>query len=440
MRFRTRARGGSGGGGGSPSLSLDFLNSVYSDTTSGGYASLTDYLTASSGSFTRSGDNAWYFNSAGTLTQATANVPRFDYDPSTLAFHGLLMEGARTNSAPKNSDLSGFAAGTPGTVDATWQISTSANGITRQIVGTGTSDGIEYVRLRLSGTASASFGIVVSGMQPAAITASATQVWTSSVFARLHAGSVTTGGIAHRIRWGLANGNLVAFTGTTTALTTASLRTQRWRYTDTAPATTERGQGYFVVIIANGEVVDMTIDVGLWQFEIGSFASSPIKTTGTAVTRNADVSYASADWLSPSAGSLKARIRTAIQTSGFNFATLHNATDNDESIALRNNSSSIAALTVTDGGVSQADFTNHTAHSASTARSVFAAWADNDFALSSAGTAVTTDTSGTVPTGLTRLQIGDNRAGTAPFFGHVQKIEGYGSRLSNTQLQAGSAS
>jgi len=47
--------------------------------------------------FTRATNNAWYFDSTGTLQQANANIPRFDYDPATLALKGLLMEEARTN-------------------------------------------------------------------------------------------------------------------------------------------------------------------------------------------------------------------------------------------------------------------------------------------------------------------------------------------------------
>jgi hypothetical protein len=39
----------------------------------------------------------WAFNSAGVLTSYATNVPRFDYDPATLAPRGLLLEEARTN-------------------------------------------------------------------------------------------------------------------------------------------------------------------------------------------------------------------------------------------------------------------------------------------------------------------------------------------------------
>ena len=47
-----------------------------------------------------------YFNSAGVLTSATTNEPRFDYDPVTLESKGLLVEVARTNLLLNSASLS----------------------------------------------------------------------------------------------------------------------------------------------------------------------------------------------------------------------------------------------------------------------------------------------------------------------------------------------
>jgi hypothetical protein len=47
-----------------------------------------------------------YFNSAGALTSATANEPRFDHDPATLTSKGLLVEVARTNLLLNSASLS----------------------------------------------------------------------------------------------------------------------------------------------------------------------------------------------------------------------------------------------------------------------------------------------------------------------------------------------
>lgn len=47
-----------------------------------------------------------YFNSAGVLTSAAVNEPRFDHDPVTLASKGLLVEVARTNLLLNSASLS----------------------------------------------------------------------------------------------------------------------------------------------------------------------------------------------------------------------------------------------------------------------------------------------------------------------------------------------
>jgi len=65
-----------------PRLALDFTTAILDSRVT----------------FTRSGDTATVTNSSGVIAAINANLPRFDFDPTTLVCKGLLIEEARTNS------------------------------------------------------------------------------------------------------------------------------------------------------------------------------------------------------------------------------------------------------------------------------------------------------------------------------------------------------
>ena len=55
--------------------------------------------------FTRSSTTATFVNSSGLIATAGTDVPRFDYNPTTLAPLGLLIEGTATNLAYRSNTL-----------------------------------------------------------------------------------------------------------------------------------------------------------------------------------------------------------------------------------------------------------------------------------------------------------------------------------------------
>jgi hypothetical protein len=105
-----------------PRLALDFTT-----------ASLDARVT-----FTRTGNTATVTNSSGNIVGINANLPRFDYNPTTLVCNGLLIEEARTN-ALVNSLIDG-------TNLTTQIVTTTAVAYTLSFYGTG--------NIVLSGTSS----------------------------------------------------------------------------------------------------------------------------------------------------------------------------------------------------------------------------------------------------------------------------------------------
>ena len=73
-----------------PRLALDFTT-----------ASLDPRVTV-----TRALNTATVINSSGLVATVNANLPRFDYDPSTLACRGLLIEESRSNAILYSEDFS----------------------------------------------------------------------------------------------------------------------------------------------------------------------------------------------------------------------------------------------------------------------------------------------------------------------------------------------
>jgi hypothetical protein len=66
------------------------------------------------------GSAANYYNSTGILTSAGINVPRFDYNPSTLMSNGLLLESAGTNLITYSNDFTQWTKSNAMTAANAW--------------------------------------------------------------------------------------------------------------------------------------------------------------------------------------------------------------------------------------------------------------------------------------------------------------------------------
>ena len=413
-----------------PSLMIDFVNR----------STLDSRVT-----FTRA-STATYFDSSGVITTAAANVPRFDYNPSTLQPRGLLIEEQRTNSI-RNNTMQGAVAGTPGTLPTNWVALATAGGITREIVGIGTVDGISYIDIRYSGTTTDANSVNLAFDGNSAIAASSGQTWTSSSYLTVVGGNFTniTSAVV-RVTERTGAGGFVGTTEVSFSSASGSLRQNRFSVARTLGATAGAVQGNIFLNIASGVAIDITLRIGLPQLEQGAFATSVIPTTTTALTRNADVASMTgtnfSSWFNASQGTLLNQFSVIGYQSTLAFPSSSTISDNTNSnrysLANTNTGANLYSYAeIASGGVTQAGFfgASGSAFGVNAVRKVALTYATNDCAFTTQGLSAQTDTSVTLPT-VDRLYIGLGATGSGPINGHIQRIAYYPTRLANAQLQA----
>lgn len=258
--------------------------------------------------FSHRQSEATVWDQNGVLQTLAVNVPRITYDPTNLARPPYLLveDYASATNYTRNNAMQGAVVGTPGTSPSTWSFMSSSNGIERSIVGLGQEDGIDYIDVRFSGTVAASFTTyqTIGGGAPAAMG----QTWAASAFFRLIGGS--TEGATLRYRVSPRDNVFVNLPGSgiiTFSPTGGKLSSQRVSAVATFPENPSIANTLveFIIDFVNGATVDFTIRIGLPQLERDR-VTSPIKTSGSVVTRQRDiVTYnhtRAADLIGPAAG------------------------------------------------------------------------------------------------------------------------------------------
>ena len=389
--------------------------------------------------FTRA-STATYFDEDGVLQTAAVDRPRIDFNPSTLVCNGLLIEESRTNSL-RNSTMQGAVAGTPGTLPTNWSVSAGGSGITRELVGTGTENGITYVDFRFSGTGASTAFQVINTDTTTGIAAATGQAWSGSFYLKLVAGSTTGTDIKMQLLELASGSGVVQNLSAALSPTSQNLATQRVTYSATLSGggTITNLQQGLRLVFTNGVAVDITLRIGLPQLEQGAFATSVIPTTTTALTRNADVASMTgtnfSSWYNASEGTLFAESQKNYSgsTAFPRIVQISDSTNNNALIILWSDSISRLYAAVSVSGVTQADPGNNGLTQTAEYESAFA-YKANDFAISNDGLSVQTDTSGTIPT-VDRMFIGKD-VGSSYLNGTIRRLTYYPARLVNAQLQA----
>lgn len=260
---------------------------------------------------TRALNTATRVNSSGLIAGVNADLPRFDYDPVTLAPKGLLVEEARTNLCIRSSDLG--TGWTPNSVSVSTDVIASPSGATDADSVTPSAGSAQH---RLIGTQSA----VSSGVS---VTHSVFAKAGGSNFVQLHDSATAT----FYANFDLANGTVTAVNPANGA--TITNYGNGWYRCTLTFTTGTTNCGGVVAMIPNGSAARNptwtaagTESVYAWgyQIETGAFATSYIPTTTASLTRNADVVTMTgtnfSSWYNIGAGSWY------IQTNARNAATI----------------------------------------------------------------------------------------------------------------------
>jgi hypothetical protein len=350
---------------------------------------------------TRALNTATRINSSGLVEIVNANLPRFDYDPVTLAPKGLLIEEARTNLAQQSSDYNtGFWSKT--SVSLTTGIDDPAGGTSATTL-----------------TATSAFGLI----QQAVAGGVSGTTYSASFWIRRRTG---TGQISLRC------GDLTLIPITVTS---------SWvRYTVTAVASTATVR-LAVVLTTSGDAVDV------WgaQIEAGAFATSYIPTLASQVTRNADqVSMTGtnfSDWYNQAAGAFAVSFdRIAAMSASFSGGQPRTLRVTNTAVTdffiLGGNSSFGEQLIGRASGVDTVSIQTGVQITANTVATECFGYAVNNFALSVNGASAQTDVSGANPATMDVLHIGDGVTATRNINGHVRKISYWPQRITNAEVQA----
>jgi hypothetical protein len=330
------------------------------------------------------------------VTSAATNIPRFDYNPTTLAPSGLLIEEARTNLIAFSSVFS----------NATW---TLTNG------------------LLSSNTVTAPDGTLTAyTLSATTANASVQQVRTSAI------GTTYTISFWIRRKTGTGTISIRSVENANTPVTVTSTWT-RFSVATVATTTTLRTG---VNIATSGD------EIYIWggQAEAGAFSTSYIPTTSTPLPRAADLASMTGTnlsrWYNATQGTLFAEFDAAANSYA-GYVVLSNGVTAQNSIHFDNDISGVMRAVYYSSSVAVATLSLGAIGTVGTNNAIASAYKVDDFAASRNGGTVVAVTSGAVPVSLTQLNIGADPSGTAAnvINGHMQRIVYYPTRLGNTELQ-----
>lgn len=399
---------------------------------------LTDLLTCIRAS------TALVRSAAGVYSSAANNVLRVSHEGGSFC---LLAEENRTNSLPR-SNVDGAALGTlddTGALPTGWAITGIATSAV-EVLSVADKNGLPRIQLRFNGTPTGNVTISPA-IHSTAIAASEGQTWAASVFVQRTAGAITN---LDQIRTQIltttsagpvaGNNNSADFKDT---ISDNLRRTLVWTVVgaDTAIVATR------VALVWTSGAIDITLDISAPQLEQGAFATSPIITDGTAVTRQRDQIKLNDGLLAQVYGggpvSVLSEFEMEYVTSGTGSGRVWQMDAGSSANTLTHRvgeaSNNMAVLATLDGANRYSHNTDYTSGAAIKIATRFQSGA---YANSYNGGTVNTGANSEFPTGLINMGISNagfnTTANTAPLL-RLRKLIVYPTALTNAELEALSA-
>jgi hypothetical protein len=368
--------------------------------------------------------------------QVATDVPRLDS-------RGLWIEGARSNLCLRSQTLS----------DAAWTKTTSSITADAVVAPDGATTGDTYVEAGVS-----------SHLRPtASITTVASTTYTYSFYAKRsncdwfrilvadNSGLATNVARAwFNLNSGVAGTSSVAgagFTSPSTAIVAIGSGWHRCSLTFTTSVTSI----WPAVQTADADASTTRANVGggagiggevhLWQgqVEAGGFASSPIVTAGSTVTRAVDLCVATRAAATLAQGTVAVEVVAAGWVSGTSnvFWQADDGTSNNRIILLRPGATGAVQQFVSAATIGQVSGGSLIPAEGTTFKSAMR-WQTNNCAISSNGGTPSLDTSATMPS-VTVERLGSGVAAVSPAFTYLRRIRRFATPVSITELQALSA-
>jgi hypothetical protein len=377
--------------------------------------------------FTRS-TTATFTGSDGLIQSAAINEPRFDYNPTTLASLGLLIEEQRVNLWTYSEQFD----------NAAWTKTNSSITANTVIAPDGALTG-DKITSNIS-----QLGFVVQSLSQTTGTAYTVSVYAKAGeynFCQLRITGTVVATIT-RAYFNLANGTTTGVANCTASITPVGNGWYRCSITYTTVATATASPRIYGQVDASDTVGNGTSGIFIWgaQLEAGAFATSYIPTVASQVTRAADFASITgtnfSDWYNATEGTLFADYAWVglKSVAGQRILIVDDGTTANYWGMLATSGNTMQNPVVVSSITEATNGTPSTTYVAGIYYKQAVALAINNTVGAINGTAGTTDTNAAVPTGIIALRLSASSAGSTSNIRYRQIVY-YPRRLANAELQ-----